>query len=225
MAWFGRKPSSSRDTLAARLQDYPAFPLPHVGAAAQLTDSQARENLEVFLQARPQRLAALLDLLRAEGVDTGFESPHAGFDPTNVAEQLFRWGKERWGTLPPLARHARANWVDTAYGADRVDAMMRDVALMLGESITRAAPGWRWVVDLEPRHIRRELESARRIVLLADPVGGATEPYIVDPDLAVLSFRLDMPDMVMLNEWALMVDDAVSGAYQAHDRVPPSAAG
>lgn len=90
----------SRETLAARLENYPPFPLPHAGPIERLTDSQARENFAAFLEARPQRLAAVLALLRAEGVQTGFEG-RTGFDPSTVAERLFRWGLRRWGTLRP----------------------------------------------------------------------------------------------------------------------------
>lgn len=219
-----KKKGGTAASLRDRLRTYPPYEAPAPGPAHALSAAQAHANLAYLLAHRAQRIDALAWLLQAEtGIDllALLDAP-AGPRVHDITLSLFKWGKERWPALPKPRPRCPSAWEITQrhQGDGLVFAMLMDVAIVLGECVVRSSPDWRWDVDLIPCHITRELTTARRVVLMADPVGQAPEPYIVDIESAVVTFFAESGDeaLTTLNRWDRIVQEAISGAHQAWDR-------
>jgi len=218
--WLSRPPAApAAPTLADRLRSYPPYIAPHPGWGLELTQAQARENLAHFLASREQRLALVGDLLRADaGLDVGAALAAPVAQAPNFTAALHAWALERWPPLrdPRLVRHAA--WLaSTRQGDEIVFSMLLDVATVLGEMVVRNAPDWRWDVNLDSTDLNDGMASARRVVLLADPVGSAPAPFTLDIEGTVVNnFQSGSPWIAQrLNEWGRCVTETVAGAYQA----------
>jgi hypothetical protein len=191
-------------SLAERLRDYPADELPYPGASGTLSAAQAQANFDHVMRVKDARLDALDALLQLE---------------TGVAVRpLVDAQPPRWGSLATADRKRRS--VDAGgprSGPDIVYTLVQDLALALGECVVRSNPDWRWAVDLEPLSRERELDTQGRAILRAEAVGSATEPFLLDPEAEVLAqiLEYDHASRWALNEWQLLVREAVEGEHQA----------
>lgn len=217
------KKGAARSPLQDRLRTYPPYEAPGTGPATALSEAQVRANLAYLLAHRTQRIEALASLVRADAdldLVALLEGP-AGPQVDELTHRLFEWAKARWPALPK-PRPFPCVWEITQRSHDEglIYAMLMDVAIVLGECVVRKAPDWRWDVDLLADRQLRELTTSGRVVLMADPVGQATEPYIVDVESAVFSLYKDAGNeaLTALNEWQDLVCEAISGAHQAWHR-------
>jgi hypothetical protein len=220
-SWFGGGPRRGGG-LAERLRSYPPFELPHPGAGAALTEAQALANLAVFEQQRPQRLGQVAELLQATaGIDTAPALADPARHGAALADALHRWAGSDWPALLPPQRGGLQRWLGSSRrGDDIVFSMLMDVAILLGEVIQRGQPAWRWGLDLDPQNLADDMPSARRVVLLADPVGAAASPFVLDvEDMVVHRFlHGDDPSQRLLNPLRRMVEQALSGQAMAYWR-------
>jgi hypothetical protein len=225
--WLG-KPDAASSDLAQRLRSYPPYQAPHSGFGRQITLQQAEANLAYFKDVLPTRLK-LLGTLLIETADintaTALDAPAAHAAP--LTEALDGWARREWPALrtPQLAEYRRWH-TTTRAGDDIVYSLLLDVAILFGEVICRANPQWRWDLDLDQDNLRDDMTSARRVVLLADPVGAAPHPFIVDVEGIVVG-RLQQPTDVVwgvggagaslraINPWHCMVAEAIRGDAMA----------
>lgn len=219
-AWRSRRRSEA--PLAVRLRSYPPHDLPHPGHGARLTEAQARANLAYFEQVLPVRLELLAGLLRDQAdIDAraALAAPREQAAP--LADALHRWAAAAWPPLQAGRPAALAGWLDSPRrGVDIVYALLLDVAMLLGELIRRANPDWRWGLDLDPQNLVDDMPSARRVVLLADPVGPMRRPFLLDVEDAVVHRFLhpDDPGQQLLNPWRRLVEQAIRGDAMAYWR-------
>jgi hypothetical protein len=223
-----KKPNAASSDLVQRLRAYPPYRAPHSGFGSQLTVQQAEANLAYFKAVLPTRLELLGTLLiETADIDTakGLDAPAA--HATTLTEALDRWARREWPALrtPQLAEYQRWHTTMRA-GDDIVYSLLMDVAMLFGEVICRANPQWRWDLDLDRDNLRDGMASARRVVLLADPVGAAAHAFIVDVEGIVVG-RFQQPTNVnwgvgadgaslrALNPWHRMVAEAIRGDAMA----------
>jgi len=223
-----RKPNAASSDLRQRLQMYPPYQASYPGFGSGLTLQQAEENLAYFkdvLPIRLERLGALL--METAGIDiaTALDAPSA--HAAALTEALDGWARREWPALraPQLVEYQRQH-TTTRAGDDIVYSLLMDVAILFGEVICRANAVWRWGLDLDPDNLRDGMASARRVVLLADPVGAAAHPFLVDVEGIVVG-RFQQPTNVgwgvgadgaslrALNPWHRMVTEAIRGDAMA----------
>ena len=225
--WIGKRPTES--PLALRLRDYSPYDAPFVGYGAQITIEQAQANLAHFERVLPQRLECVAGLLRElAGIDTApaLAAPREQGAP--LTEALHRWAIEQWPALraAPPAAGLQAWLTSPRRGDDIVYSLLLDIAMLLGELIHRGNPDWRWALDLDPTNLRDDMVSARRVVLLADPVGEMRVPFLIDvEDVVVHGFlHASDPAQQWLNPWRRLVDEGIRGDAMAYWRTtaPPS---
>jgi hypothetical protein len=225
--WFGKRRSAS--PLARRLREYPPYGAPHVGRGTLLSEAQARANLAYFQQVLSQRLHIVSGLLREEAgieVDAALAAPKQ--QAAALADDLHRWAGSAW---PPLAQ-GRPTTLDSWLGSRRdgediVFSMLLDVTILLGELVRRGNADWRWDLDLDPDNLADEMPSARRVVLLADPVGEMPRPFVLDvEDIVVHRFlHPDDPSQRRLNPFRRLVEQGLRGEAMARWRstaTPPA---
>lgn len=212
---FGGAPAAP--TLAARLAHYPPHQMPHAGWGRQLSVEAARENLAYFESVLPQRLALLGQLLsESAGIDTapGLQSPHE--HGASLTQALSAWAGQTWPGLVELQPAISDGWYDSSRaGPDIALSLALDVAMLLGEVIRRGNPDWRWDVDLDRTNLRDQMVTARRVVLLADPVGEMKHPFVIDVEDIVVG-RLRQPQSTLyghagLDPWQRMVTEGLRG--------------
>jgi hypothetical protein len=224
---IGRYPAVT-PFLGQRLRSYPPYQTPHSGFGSQLTLQQAEQNLAYFKDVLATRLS-LLGTLLIETADidttTALDAPAA--HAATLTEALDGWARREWPALrtPQLAEYRRWH-TTTRAGDDIVYSLLMDVAMLFGEVICRANPKWRWDLDLDQANLRDRMASARRVVLLADPVGAAAHPFIVDVEGIVVG-RFQQPTNVdwgvgadgaslrALNPWHRMVAETIRGDAMA----------
>jgi hypothetical protein len=225
--WIGKRPPES--PLALRLRDYLPYDAPFVGYGAQITIEQAQADLAHFERVLPQRLEYVASLLHElAGIDTApaLAAPREQAAP--LTEALHRWAIEQWPALcaARLAAGLQAWLSSPRRGDDIVFSLLLDVAILLGELVRRANPDWRWELDLAPANLSDDMVSARRVVLLADPVGEMRTPFLIDvEDVVVHGFlHADDPAQQWLNPWRRLVDEGIRGDAMACWRTtaPPS---
>jgi hypothetical protein len=216
-AWFSkRRPASP---LARRLATYASYDAPHVGQGRQLSEAQARANLAYFEQALPHRLHGVALLLREQAgieVDAALAAPAA--QGPALADALHHWAAEHWPALhgsstfsAPAWRHSRRE------GEGIVFAMLLDVAILLGELVRRGNPQWRWALDLDPDNLADGMPSARRVVLLAEPLGRMPCPFVLDvEDIVVQRFlHVGKPGHGWINPFRRLVEEGLRGDAMA----------
>lgn len=218
--WLGRKPPAS--SLADRLSGYPAFVAPHPGPGRALSDAQAQANLAHFQAALPQRLQGIQALLQTEAqIDTTPALDDPTRHATALTDALQRWATARWPALPPHPRPPESHWLHSRRdGDDIVFSLLLDLAILLGEVIRRGNPAWHWGLDLDPQNIADDMASARRVVLLADPVSTLTQPFVLDVEHVLVHRFLHADDagQRLLNPLRRLVEDGLRGEAMAHWR-------
>jgi hypothetical protein len=216
-----RSGTRAADSLATRLQGYPPYTAPHAGPPTAWTLEQARANLDYLLEQREERLQVLGALLAADGID--IRAALDGADPKSLLDSLHAWANDRWPALhdPKIAHEAvwlRSNRRD----AEIAFSMVMDVALLLGELIVRRHAGYRWDLDLDEVNGRDGMESYLRPVLLLPAHGAMPAGVVLDLE-AIVVHRYLHPEYRttrLLNDWARLVEDAVSGSYEAFWTTP-----
>ena len=221
--WGASAPSSTGKPapLAERLAAYPPYRAPHLGRGKQLSVDQARENLAFFQASLAQRLDIVAALLKADaGIDIAPALAAPRESGVAMAAALNAWAGQRWPALhDPRLAYPDA-WVNSPReGADIVLSLVLDVAVVLGELVRRANPVWRWDLDLSSGNLRDKMLSARRVVLLADPVGSASVPFVEDVEDQVAT-RLGQIDRdneraLRMDPWARLVDESQRGLQMA----------
>jgi hypothetical protein len=220
-SWFGSKRRSGGG-LAELLRDYAPYLAPHAAAGVALTEAQARANLAFFEQHRPQRLGQVAALLQAAA---GINCAPALSDPARhgpaLADALHRWAGSDWPALQPPQRGGLAAWLSSSRrDGDIVFSMLFDVGVLLGEVIQRGQPAWHWGLDLDPQNLADDMPSARRVVLLADPVGAAGSPFVLDVEDVVVHRFLHGQEASqrLLNPLRRLVEQGHSGEALAYWR-------
>ena len=218
VSWFARlmRPGASPHGLARPLADYPPYRAPHVGPPRRLSTAQARENLQHLLAHLDERLAALADLLRAQGIDVA--PALAGADPLPFIDQLHDWAGASWPALRRPGQETLAHWLaSTRDGGDIAFSMVLDTALLLGELIRRHDPRWIWALDEDAGNRRDGMVSAMRPVLLLRGTTPGLPDVLIDVEDEVVG-KYRKPDMAYpTNPWRRTVSDAIAGRY---DPVP-----
>lgn len=226
--WTGRQASPS--ALALRLRDYPPYEAPFVGYGARLSVEQAQANLAHFERVLPQRLDLLAGLLRDQAsLDIGPALATPREQALPLTDALHRWSAAQWPALHgERAQDGLQVWLNsTRRDGDIVFSLLMDVAMLLGELVRRANGDWHWDLDLDADNLRDDMVSARRVVLLADPVGEMRSPFLIDVEDAVVHRFLHAgePAQERLNPWRRLVDEGMRGDAMAYWRTtaPPSA--
>ena len=216
--WFSRwrSPEGEAGALSRRLRDYPPYAVPHPGPGERLTAEQAQENLAYLLGQREHRLQALHRLLAGYGVDI---SPAlAGDDPRPLLDQLHAWANRYWPDLSGHRRRSLSSWLSSSRQGDEIAySMLMDIAILLGELIRIRRPDFQWGVDLDEANGRDGMVSYRRPVLKIPHGAAMPVPLFLDlEDIVVGRFlQPDDPTQRLLNGWARLVDEAVSGAHES----------
>jgi hypothetical protein len=214
-AWFDglRRKRSAVSRLAQQLQSYPAYAAPHAGPPSGWTLEQAQRNLQYLLDHLEQRLAAIGSLLRCEGIDV--QPALAGGDAAPLLLALQRWALEQWPSIRRPHLTSRDAWLrSTRAGDDIAYSMLMDLAILLGELIVRRRPTIGWGLDLDEVNGRDGMVSFLRPVLLAPRHGLAPEPLDVEAIVVGRLRNIESPSEALVDNWAQVVHDAVSGAYE-----------
>jgi hypothetical protein len=215
-----RRDGKPGEELAARLLSYPAYEAPHSGPGTALSPDQAAENLACFEQVLPQRLQQVSALLlEVAGIDTRAALADPSTHAAALADELQRWALAQWPALP--AEGGLARWLHSRRSGEHiVFSMLLDLAILLGELIRRGNPDWHWGLDLDPGNLADGMPSARRIVLLAAPVGTHTTPFVLDvEDIVVHRFlHGDDPAQRLLNPLRRLVEEGLRGDAMAYWR-------
>jgi hypothetical protein len=215
--WFARwrSPGGGAGRLSRRLRDYPPYVAPHPGPGDGLTAEQAQENLAYLLGQREHRLQALHRLLNGYGIDI---SPAlAGADPRPLLNELHAWANTYWPDLSGRRRRTLSSWLSSSRQGDEIAySMLMDIAILMGELIRQRRPGFQWVVDSDEANGRDGMVSYRRPVLKMPQSAAMPVPSFLDlEDIVVGRFlQPDDPTQRLLNGWARLFDEAVSGAHE-----------
>jgi hypothetical protein len=218
---FARPINGPSGTLIKRLADYPPYHAPHVGWGAELSVAAARENLNHFNAALPQRLQIVGELLRAEAgidLDAALQAPREQGLP--LTDTLHEWVGRCWPALLQPRFESLDAWLSSRRaGDDIVLSLVFDVAIVLGELIRRANADWRWDIDLNRTNLQDQMSSARRVVLLADPVGDMPDPFVNDVESVVVARYRHPQDSSYrhpgMNPWRRLVDEGQRGVAMA----------
>lgn len=215
----GANAATASGDLAARLATYPAYTPPHPGFGDQLSEADARANLDDLLTRRSERLAALGRLLAAYDIDlaAGLATP----DPAAFLEALQRWTLATWPSVydRDLARPQAWRETDRA-GSEIVYSLLLDVGIALGEIVIARRPDYAWTLDLDPASRRDDMASWRRPVVRL-----ASDPAIPTPiqfdfeEIAVNHYRqAGGGAMNLASPIGRGVLEALSGEHERHWR-------
>ncbi|MGC4076539.1 MAG: hypothetical protein QM702_05800 [Rubrivivax sp.] len=215
--WIKRRREPRQgDTLASRLRSYPPYEAPNAGRGTALSPDQAAENLACFEQVLPQRLQQVSALLEVAGIDTRAALADPSTHAAALADELQRWALAQWPALP--AEGGLARWLDSRRSGEHiVFSMLLDLAILLGELVRRGNPDWHWGLDLDAQNLADGMLSARRIVLLADPVGTHTTPFVLEVEAIVVHrfLHADDPAQRLLNPLRRLVEEGLRGDAMA----------
>jgi hypothetical protein len=187
---------------------------PHVGPPRRWTDAQAHENLAHLMSHKPERLAGLARFLDPVGIDIRPALDGGPWEPT--VQALHQWANAQWPALHDPRHASTAHWLASLrQGEDIVYSLLLDVALLLGELVVQRHPGFRWDLDLDPQNGRDDMTSYRRVVLLQGAPASSLPQVELDVEAVVVAHYQRPTSSVnwLRNEWAALVSDAVSGAY------------
>lgn len=156
------------------------------------------------------------DLLAAEDIEA--KPALDGGDWRPLVDALHRWANARWPALHDPNIATEAAWLrSTRCDGEIVYSMLMDVALLLGELIVRRHPAYRWDLDLDEVNGRGGMRSYLRPVLQLPAYGAMPSAVVLDLEDIVVNRYLhpEHKSNQLLNEWARVVEDAVSGGYEA----------
>ena len=155
------------------LSNYPPCLAPHSGLGIVLSRFAAEESLSYFNSVYLERLDATSILLHNEAdidVYSALAAPKE--HGPSLADALHGWAINSWQPLAEHREKTMTGWLHTTrHGEIIIFSMLLDIAFLLGEVIRRGNSDWHWWIDLSELNLRDGMASARRIVLLADPVG------------------------------------------------------
>lgn len=163
--WLTRwlTPKSQGGRLKALLAAYPAYAIPHPGAARRLKLAQCQDNLRYLLDHRGQRLATFAGLLQNFDIDLHAEL--AAVDPRPLLDALERWAVAEWPGVYIDGIGDPGRWEESdKAGADIALSMLMDTAIVLGEIVVRHRADFGWQLDLDPANKR--MPSHRRVVVM-----------------------------------------------------------
>lgn len=222
--------------LPARLQTYRPYVPPHGGPSTGWTAAQAEDNLTYLLTQREERLGQLAALLGEAGMD--MHPALHGEPPDALLAQLHAWRLAQWPALraslpaavPAASRITSRRHAEVAY------SLVMDLAILLGELIVRRrAPAMDWAVNMEAasvddaqegragqkgrRTARREhTDSWKRPVVLVRrqhlPLPRTDMPLDVEGAVLASLRHIDAPKERYADDWATLVHNALSGAYE-----------
>ena len=108
-----------------------------------------------------------------------------------MADALHGWAINSWQPLAEHREKTMKSWLHTTrHGENIIFSMLLDIAFLLGEVIRRGNSYWHWGIDLSEVNLRDGMASARRIVLLAAPVGKHLETFDLDIEAIVVDLFL-----------------------------------
>lgn len=146
--------------------------------------AQGEENLAYLLDVRERRLRIVAELLGHFGIDL-YAGLTAG-DPRDFLQSLDLWARAQWPTAytRPLDRLRVTGSAESVpkVGDYIVLSMLMDVAIVLGETVTRRRSDYSWQLDTDPR--RRNTLTYRRVVLVKE--FGQLPPLAFDFELSTI---------------------------------------
>ncbi|MUL84763.1 MULTISPECIES: hypothetical protein [unclassified Mycolicibacterium] len=155
------------------LAGYPPYLTPFPGEPGSLSLQQSQENLGYLLDVREHRLQIAADLLAQFGID--LDAGLSAEDPREFLQSLNEWARREWPAAytPAFSDRFKIGLSRRKEGEHIVLAMLMDIAIVLGETVTRQRPEYSWRLDLDPKN--RDSVSYQRVVMAKDQI---------DPDWA-----------------------------------------
>jgi hypothetical protein len=213
---FSQPPHTNLERL---LSVYPPYISPHVGFGMELNRSAAEENLAYFNSVYLERLDAISILLHnAADIDVYPALAAPKEHGPALADALHRWAINSWQPLAEHREKTMKSWLHTTrLGENIIFSMLLDIAFLLGEVIRRGNSDWHWGIDLCEVNLRDGMASARRIVLLADPVGKHLETFDLDIEAIVVDLFLHGIQVTqkLQNNLRIAMEEAFRGDYKA----------
>lgn len=160
------------------LASYPPYMTPFPGEPGALTLQQCQENLGYLLDVRERRLEIAADLLVQFGID--LDAGLSAEDPRAFLQSLDEWARREWPAAytPAFSHRFKICLPRRKEGEHIVLAMLMDIALVLGETVTRKRPEYSWRLDLDPKN--RDSVSYQRVVMAKDQIDPEWEETLLD---------------------------------------------
>ncbi len=164
--------------LPGLLAGYPPYLTPFPGEPGALSVAQCQENLGYLLEVRERRLQIAAELLGQFGID--LDAGLSAQDPRGFLQALDGWARREWPTAYTPAFSSRFNicFSRRKEGEHIVLAMLMDIAIVLGETVTRSRPEYSWRLDLDPKN--HDSVSYRRVVMAKDQIDPEWEETLLD---------------------------------------------
>lgn len=210
----GSRIPSEGERLAARLKHYPPYEIPHAGPAKALSEHEANENLDFFLDQKPARLDALDALLHDEEISLK-ESLTIG-KVLPLVDELHQWADSTWPGAIAAERRDREVWQCTHYrDEDILYTLAHDVAVALGELVRFHQPRFEWAIDRLPDNVADGMPSVNRVVLISPSPSGLLVPTVLDWESMVASVVFDpgLDRVRVVNDWKITVTAAIDGLH------------
>ncbi len=205
------------------LVDYPPYLTPFPGEPRALSLTQCEENLRYLLEVRPQRLQIAANLLRQFDID--LSAGLSADDPRGFLESLDVWARTQWPAAYGTAFSAdRRVWLPCPKrGEHIVLAMLMDIAIVLGEVLTRKRPDYLWRLDLAPENC--DMDSYRRVVMAKDLEDPRWTPVSLDFEFECInSFDEFGRDVLGSYSLGYTTIAAIEGGYDPASNQPVDAA-
>lgn len=205
--------------LPGLLAGYPPYLTPFPGEPGSLTLQQCQENLGYLLDVRQRRLEIAADLLEQFGIDLA--AGLSAEDPRGFLKSLDQWARREWPTAytPTFSDRFKVCLARRKEGEHIVLAMLMDIAVVLGETVTRQRPEYSWRLDLDPKN--HDSISYQRVVMAKDQIDPDWEETLLDFEYQCIGsfakFGRDVPGSHPLG-YAAQV--AIEGGYDSVE-LPP----
>lgn len=213
---FSQPPHANLERL---LSNYPPYLAPHSGFGIELSRPAAQENLSYLNSVYLERLDAISILLHnAADIDVYPALAAPKEHGPSLADALHRWAINSWQPLAEHREKTMKSWLHTTrHGENIIFSMLLDIAFLLGEVIRRGNSDWHWGIDLSEVNLWDGMASARRIVLLADPVGKHLETFDLDIEAIVVDLFLhgNQVTQKLQNNLRIAMEEAFRGDYKA----------
>ncbi len=210
----GSRPPTEGERLAARLKEYPPYEIPHPGPPKALSEREANENLEFFLDQRTGRIDALDTLLREDGI--ALKDSLASGTVSPLVDQLHQWADSTWPGAIAAERRDRDVWQCTHYrGEDILYAVALDTSVALGELVRFHQPRFEWAIDRLPDNVADGMPSVNRVVLISPSPIVPSSWTLLDWEAVVAGvvFQPGQDRWRVVNDWKYMVTNAMEGRY------------